>query len=201
MTEIELYQRYVEPIYLPLMGEVILTEPKDKREIFLKEFHKVVAEMDDHLIKLLLRNSNWRFSLVGAWMCFAKNKIEFTDEIGKMLLQRKGGTVGYCYSLAKFGNPAAIFYLRQYLEEELNRKDESFQDTALYSLKYIDKTKDKNYATAILTSNGLWDKFVNYEYGVTKFKLSLGDRWNNIDKHFHQYVKMFDFISKSLDGM
>jgi hypothetical protein len=111
-----------------------------------------------------------------------------------MLLQGKAGTVGYCYAFAKFGTANAAQYLVQYLEKELRRTEEAFQDTALYSLKYIDKSRGLNYAESILTSNGLWDNFVRREHGIMKFKLSKYDRWNSVDKHFDNFIKMFDFI-------
>jgi len=195
MTEIELYQRYVDPVYLPLMGTVILTQSNEEKEGFKHKFKQIVSESDDDLIKKLLRNSNWRFSLVGAWICFIKNKTEMSDEIGKMLLQGKSGTVGYCYALAKFKTNETAQYLIQYLEKELKRvNDETFQDTALYSLKYIDKIKGTNYADLILKKDGPWDNFVNHEHGIKGFKLSQGDRWSNIDKHFNKFVQMLDFI-------
>lgn len=94
MTETELYERYVDPIYLPLMGTLILSQSTEEKEGFKHKFKQIVSESDDELAKTLLRNGNWRFSLVGAWICFVKNRTEVTDEMVKCCCKVSRGQSG-----------------------------------------------------------------------------------------------------------
>jgi hypothetical protein len=75
MTEIELYKKYVDPIYLTLIGTTILQETKEEKDEFREKFKNIVIQADDQIIKLLLRNSNWRFSLVGGVDLLCENQI------------------------------------------------------------------------------------------------------------------------------
>src|SRR5262245_62039603 len=117
----EIFKKYVDPVYLSLMGTVMLIEPAEEREKFKQKMAAILADADltDDMLKLLLWSSDWRYSLVGAWLIFIKNKTAFTDDIGKFLLQHKGGVIGYCFALAKFGTSACVDYLVCYLEKDL----------------------------------------------------------------------------------
>ena len=191
------YSEFVEPIYLQLIGQYILSSDIDEQKHFKERVGIVLANTTDFDLQKLLCDDNWRASLVGAWLIFIKNKTEFTNEIGRFLLQGKGGTVGYCYALAKFGTKECSDCLIKYLEKELyfdKFPKETFQDIALSALLYIDKVNDTDISRQFTAPEGLWTKFVQFDFGGRR-KLADYPRWGDIDENFKQFELMFDFIN------
>ena len=114
------YDVFVGPIYGHLMSHTkIFSKPIEEQTNFKQKVVGILSNTTDIILKKLLWDSNWRYSLVGSWLIFLKDKTEFTNDIGKFLLQGKQGTVGYCYTLAKFGTTQCSEYLSNYLEKEL----------------------------------------------------------------------------------
>lgn len=83
----------------------------EEQSIFKNDFIKLRDSLTQTELKELLWNSNWRYSLVGAWVVFSLNKVEFKEDIGKFLNQGKGGIIGYLFVLAKFGDEVSANYI------------------------------------------------------------------------------------------
>nr|MBU3857803.1 hypothetical protein [Flavobacterium sp. MC2016-06] len=175
----------------------IFDQPIEEQIVFKQNLIRIAKNVSNDTINELLININWRNSLVGAWLAFVNNQSDLLNSIGELLLKGKAGTVGYCYALAKFHTVESSYYLLTYLERELYFEkfpNERFQDIALYALMYIDKQNKTEFANELLKPNGLWNKFVDYEF-MTSFKLSNSNRWNNILDHYNDFEKMLEFIN------
>ncbi|KFF04884.1 DUF6000 family protein [Flavobacterium reichenbachii] len=187
---------YVNPVYGHLMTHTdIFKKPDQEQNDFKQKFTEIAADASDDIIKKLLWNDNWRFSMVGSWLIFAKNKTEFITEIGTLLLSGKAGTIGYCYTLAKFATPKCSEYLAGYLEKELRFEKiptEKFQDTAIYALVYIDKKNKTNFSKPFLEPSGLWTKFIEFEF---RGKLKDSSKWGDFEANYKNFVSMFEFMN------
>jgi len=192
------FKKYVEPIYGHLMTRtMIFQQPIDVQLEFKQKVVEALADVTDDILKKLLWDSNWRFSLVGSWLIFIKNKTEFIDDICKFLLQGKAGTIGYCFTLAKFGTLQCSEYLTSYLKKELffdKSPIERFQDTAIYSLVYIDNKNKTSFSKQFLEPSGLWTQFIEYEFLKNK-RLKDSSRWGSFDENYQNFVCMLDFMN------
>lgn len=201
IPDLELFSKFVSPIYLFLLGTTNFNELNAAElSAFEKDFRRIVSESNDIVIKQLIWDSNWRASLTGAWLAFALNKTEFTDDIGHFLLQGNGGVIGYCYALAKFRTDECSNIIVSYLQQELvfeKYPKEGFQDTALCALLYLDRVNSTKYAQEILKSGGLYDLFINADWHG--FKLSNYARWADITPAFKRFENTFDYFT-SLTG-
>lgn len=191
-----LSKNYVEPIYGHLMTHThIFQKPTEEQLEFKQKLIDIVEITTDDILRKLLGNINWRFSLVGSWLVFIKNKTEFTNEIGEFLISGKAGTIGYCYCLAKFGSKECSEYLTKYLEEELQFEKfpvEKFQDIAIYALIFIDKKNKTNFSEKFLKPSGLWTKFIDFEF---RGKLKNSSRWREFEINYNNFVNMFNFMN------
>lgn len=192
------YKQFVAPIYGHLMSHTkIFSKTIEEQANFKEKVVEILSNTTDTILKELLWDTNWRCSLVGSWLIFLKVKTEFTNDIGKVLLQGKAGAIAYCYTLAKFRTNECSVYLTNYLDKELHFDKfpkEKFQDVALYALIYIDKKNDTNYSRQFLDANGLWTKFIEFDFGGG-FKLSDYPKWGNLDKNYEEFVCMIDFMN------
>ena len=199
MNEIEIYKKYVDPIYGHLTSRSeIYQQPTEVQLDFKNKVNNILNESTDHIIKTLIQDSNWRCSLVGSWLTFLKNKTEFTDDIGKFLIQGKNGTIGYCFTLAKFGTLKCSEFLTSYLIKKLQFEKypyEEFQDTAIYALTYIDNKNHTKFAKQFLEPDGLWTKFIEFEYRTYR-KMKDHSKWGVFDRNYQNFVCMMDFMNK-----
>jgi hypothetical protein len=199
MKSEDIFKKYVDPVYGPLMGNAMEFQPVEEQLIFKQKMAEIVTDqvLTDDMLKLLLWNSNWRCSLVGAWLIFIKNKTAFTDDICKFLLQSRGGVIGYCFALAKFGTLTCSENLVSYLEKELHFDKfptERFQDTAMYALVYLDNKNATTFSKQFLEPNGLWTKFIECKY-LKEHQLKDSVRWGQFDENYKSFVSMFDFMN------
>ncbi|MVM39273.1 hypothetical protein GO730_19770 [Spirosoma sp. HMF3257] len=194
-ADIDLYERCVYPVYGHLMGHTkIYNLSEMEQNNFIEEFIRIRKETDDVILKKMLFDSNWRCSLVGAWLIFSKNKGNFTNWIGQFLLQGKAGVVGYCYALNKFATLGGAQFLIDYLRKELQFDrfpQEKFQDFAYISLLNIDRKNGQNNIQEIQI---LWDRFVNTEYSKSGSKLIDSEKWGNVEGRSLEFEKMYNFI-------
>ena len=192
----DINKKYVEPIIEPLLSGIAF-KPVEKQLNFKQKIAEIATDATDDVLKQLLWDRDWRFSFVGAWLIFIKNKIEFTDDICKLLLQGDWGTMSYCFALAKFGTLKCSEHLCRYLEEELpfdKLPNEGFQDTALYALSYIDNQNKTDFSRQFLEPGGLWTKFVEFKCRV--YQKSEGHIWGRpFDENYKKFVRMLDFMN------
>jgi len=195
---VDTYKQFVDPIYGHLMSHTkIFSKAIEEQTNFKEKVVGILSNSTDTILKELLWDRNWRCSLVGSWLIFLNDKTEFINDIGKFLLQGKAGVIGYCYTLAKFGTNECSVYLTNYLDKELHFDKfptEGFQDVALYALIYIDKNKGTNFSKQFLDTNGLWTKFIEFDFGG-RYKLSDYPKWGNFDKNYEEFVCMIDFMN------
>jgi Family of unknown function (DUF6000) len=146
-----LIDRWVRPFY-----HACLTHPAET-EVPLRESF---ATIDENLVRQLLTYFNWRPRVVGAFFAGLKEFVGVTDEIGRLLLRSDVCYAGraYCVALARFNTPAAVQYLREYLEYYLRRPDLWFdQQVALAALQFLDQKNRTSYAPPLLP---IWEDFV-----------------------------------------
>lgn len=188
---IELYWKWVAPVYGPLCGNDWETEPQD----WCAPFVKIKKEVDDETIAQLLWNDNWRCSLVGAWLCFSLNKTHFAQDIGECLLRGKAGVVGYCHALAKFRTPASAQFLTDYLKKELlfdGFPNEKFQDTAYLALLHTDIRLKTSH---IQTIQPLWNRFISFEFGnAKKYRFADAPKWAHIEGRYAEFARFHAFM-------
>ncbi len=172
--------------------------PIEEQLKFKNKLEEVLTKTNDDILNNLLWDNNWRCSLVGSWLIFLKNRTQFINDIGKLLIQNRSGTIGYCYALAKFGTKECSQYLTEYLNSELRFEkfpNERFQDIALFAIIYIDNKNKTDFSKQFKEPNGLWTKFVEFEF-MNKFKLEDSKRWGNVDEKYNDFASMLEFMNK-----
>src|SRR5580704_4085896 len=89
----ELIDKYVVPFYMSDLS------PSDEPSIH--HFAEVAREIDSSIVKMLLRDFNWRTRIVGAYFAAINAYPEFEDIIGKHLLKSEVcyAGKGYCIAL------------------------------------------------------------------------------------------------------
>ncbi|WP_215398567.1 DUF6000 family protein [Rheinheimera oceanensis] len=141
---------YVAPFYL---------QRKDTDE-FRQKYLAVKSSIDSKLVSKLLGDFNWRPRSVGAYFAALGSMIELEEHIGKLLLRSDVCYAGnnYCLALASFASPAAVQYLKQYLEYYLEQSDLWFdQNSAMAALSYIGAKQGEDLVTPYIP---LWQKFI-----------------------------------------
>lgn len=202
MGYLEFFAEFVTPVYGPLTGaaQIYLAEEAEQ-SAFKHALKPVLDKSTPKIMKELLWDSNWRASLVGAWLIFLKNDMDFIDDIGKFLLQRKGGTVGYCHAFAKFATNQCGGYLIQYLNQQLPfekyPEEKYFPDQALYALMYIDSVNGTDHAQQFIQEGGLWHKLINAQIGTYR-PLKEYEHWGNLEQNYQNFVAMQIFMRNIL---
>ena len=116
----------------------------------IKQIH---SEVTPEITLCLLGDFNWRTRLVGAYLSAIKNYSEQIEIIGTHFLKSEVCCVGHIYALifAFYNNEKSIKYLTDYLEYYLQKPELYFdQESALKSLKYLDKINGTNYSENFL---------------------------------------------------
>lgn len=192
-----LFREYVQPIYLSLVGpKDIYDEPVEVQEEFKQKLFYILDRAGDAVVTRLLQDLNWRSALVGGWLVFFQNRIAFIDTIGRDLVKGRGGVIGYCYALAKLGTTSCSEYLVSYLDKQLYFEKfprETFQDTAMYALVYIDNKNNTIYSRRFLAANGSYTRFIEFKYLGGK-GLNSSSRWGDFEGNYKGFVR-------SLEGM
>lgn len=200
MGYLEFFAEFVTPVYGPLMHSA---EEHVEDETFKANLKSILEKSTPKIMKELLWDSNWRASLVGAWLIFLKNDMDFIDDIGKFLLQRKGGTIGYCHAFAKFATNQCGVYLIQYLNQQLPfekyPEEKFFPDQALYALMYIDSVNGTNHAQQFIQEGGLWHKLINTQIG-TYPPLKEYEHWGNLEKSYQNFVAKQNLMNNLFSG-
>jgi hypothetical protein len=201
LTDNEVYAKFVPRVYGLLMANIKIYDlPPIQEEQFKNDFRSIVSRANDIIIRQLLQHQDWRASLTGAWLAFALDRKELTNEIGYFLIRGKAGTVGYCYALAKFGTEESSKIITSYLCKHLTFTkvpEERLQDRAIPALMYLDKINSTYYADEILKPGGPYDIFINTEF-YRGLKLSQGERWSDIDGNYLHFCRTFDFVQSIL---
>jgi hypothetical protein len=144
-------ERWIQPFYMRA-----LSAPADLEG----PLRGVVGEIDESLVRRLLAYVDWRPRVVGGFFAAIRGCAGTTDEIGRLLLRSDVCYAGamYCVALARFNTPAAVKYLRDYLEYYLQQPDLWFdQQVALAALRFLD---EKNHTADAKVFLPRWQEFV-----------------------------------------
>jgi len=146
-----LRDRWVKPLYMTVfegveaVGRVLLPQ---------------VGEISPELIAALLAQFNWRPRLVGAFLVAIKQRADFEDLVGRLLLRSDVCYAGrgYCLALASLNTRAALRFLQDYLRYYLTRPDLYFdQANALAAVRHLDGVNGTDHANEF---GPLWARFV-----------------------------------------
>lgn len=164
MLSSELRDAWVRPLYFGL-------HKTEAQEFIVKNRHFITHD----LIAQLLANFDWRSRSVAAYLVVMSDAVEFTTQIGRLLLRSDVCYAGtpYCMALASINTPEAINFLDNYLSYYLKRPDLWFdQGHALAALSYLDKVNSTSRAPKFLSD---WSTFIenktdwNLENSITHF--------------------------------
>lgn len=193
-------------IYGSLMSGNIVNPNYQDREKCIKEIQQLVSICDEKLIDKLLATENWRARLIaGCLVGFWEDK-NYIDTIGQNLVKGCGGITGYCYALAKFADEKSVYYLTSYLEKYLvfdKFPNEKLQYWAFGALRWIDKVNSTTISQNYLGENGLWTKFVEFEFPKRKntpiFKLSNYEQWGNLEANDRKFEILMNFYRDNFE--
>lgn len=188
------YYTWKSEIYGALMSGNIVKLDFQDREKSIKEIQELVSICDNELIDKLLANQNWRGRVIAGCLIGFKNESDYIDIIGKNLVNGCGGITGYCYALARFADDKSVYYLTEFLNKYLvfdEFPNEHLQYWAFRALQWIDKTNNTTNAQNYLGENGLWTKFVDFEFPRLKYKLSDSEQWGYTENDYLEPLMSF----------
>lgn len=154
--------QFVQPHYLKLLHGNFLGLEEQELSEFVSSLRNVLGEIEPDQVERLLRIA-WREQLTAAWFTGFKNWSQFSDRIGKLLIQSLTcyAGQGYCFALACFANADSIEYLTLYLDEYLPQLDKEYDQLwAMAALIWIDTLKGGDHSSKYLSPNGLWEHFI-----------------------------------------
>jgi hypothetical protein len=128
----QFFQKWVIPFYMET----------PRSEEYRIAFREVRTELTDGVIGKLFGDFNWRSRSVGALFAALRNRSDFVETIGNLMLKSEVCYAGRSYSmaLACFGNPLCVDYLERYLTHYLARKDLWFDQADVFSaLIFLDR--------------------------------------------------------------
>ena len=207
ITEEEITDKYVwnPNVYGALINGNIATNTlaEDEKLIKVQSIQKMVDEGTDELIEKLMVIENWRARLIAGCLIGFKNKKKYLPQIGERLMKGCGGVTGYCYTLGRFANDESVSYLTNYLNKYLEFEktpEEKFQDWAFLSLRWIDKVNGTTIANNYLEENGLWNRFINFEFKSKKsWKLSDFRKWGDLKSRDNKFEKMMIYYKENFE--
>ncbi|WP_084962768.1 DUF6000 family protein [Thermoactinospora rubra] len=102
--------------YLELLHANFMIKPDGKRAKFIQSLAKDARRITDTELDALL-DSEWRAGLTGAWLIGFDRRAQFRVRLGDLLLHGNPtyATQGYCFALARLGQPADAALLLSYL--------------------------------------------------------------------------------------
>ena len=207
MTNQEIETKYVwnGDIYGSLMNGNIAINSRleENRENATLQIQNLIKIASDELINQFLEIENWRSATIAGCLIGFKNRQKYIPQIGQRLVNQCGGVTGYCYALAKFSNEDSSKYLIQYLDKHLTYDkypEEKFQDWAFSALRWIDKLNNSNLSNKYTNPDGLWNRFVNFEFKTKRvWKLSDSVRWGDLESADQRFEKMMNYYNNNFE--
>jgi hypothetical protein len=162
----ELYERWVHPLYMRLLHGnfrryLLAEELSDERAQLIADCRRRLREVDQAIVKTLIRQPEWRARLVGGWYAGLRGWRQFRDELGALLVESRVcfACQGYCAALACYADDASAEHLRRYLDVWLPQVEKYYdQHWALPALVWIDKRLETQHAAEYLEPGGRWDQ-------------------------------------------
>ncbi|MCQ3933228.1 MAG: hypothetical protein DPW16_22505, partial [Chloroflexi bacterium] len=114
---VDFYFKWVEPLFEKFNDSDFIDNIQElsssKRESLANQIQKTLGNTDVDILDLLMEYLNWRYQLVGIWLCGFGKREKFTPIIGEKLL-KYFPSLSYCFALARIGNAESIQYLETY---------------------------------------------------------------------------------------
>ena len=203
--DIEYYTWNIK-IYGALMSGNVVKADFQNREQCIKEIQELISICDEELIDKLLATQNWRAKLIaGCLIGFWEDK-NYINTIGQNLVTDCGGITGYCYALARFADEKSVYYLTTYLDKHLlfdKFPNEGLQYWVFDALRWIDKINDTTISQNYLGENGLWTKFIDFEFPTRKnapiLKLSNHEQWGNFEVNDRKFETLMNFYRDNFE--
>lgn len=203
--DIEYYTWNIK-IYGALMSGNVVKADFQNREQCIKEIQELISICDEELIDKLLVTQNWRARLIAGCLIGFLEEKNYTDTIGQNLVRGCGGITGYCYALARFADEKSVYYLTEYLNQYLlfdKFPNEGLQYWAFRALRWIDEINNTTIAQNYLGENGLWTKFIYFEFPTRKnapiFKLSNYEQWGDFEVNDRKFETLMNFYRDNFE--
>lgn len=149
-------ERWVQPFYMKVL------HAKQAASV-TEQLVEASISITPEVVNALLADLNWRTRKMAAIYAGINGWSDFTDAIGERLLKSEVVYAGasYCFALARFSSDEAVTYLKRYLDIWLRRPECWYdQNHALSALLWLDQVWGSDEATAYLSANGPWMRFV-----------------------------------------
>lgn len=139
--------------------------PGTERSRFLRGLGRDARQVTDADLELLLDPLDgipgWRERITAAWLIGLSRRTRFREVLGRLLLDSDlvYAGQGYCFALARFGQPQDADILTAYLDRYLPQRNCHYdQDWALGGLLHLDADLGTGYAEEYLVHGGLWGR-------------------------------------------
>ena len=183
--------QWVAPYYLAILhGNYYYQLSDDERFSFNENVNNALENINSEIALQLLSGewSGWREKITGSWFCGIKGWSQFSDLIGKELVESKMTYAGQglSFALACFANKKSIHYLMEYLDMYLPQTNLVYdQDWVMSALLWVDEQNKTNYASRYLVPGGLWEKYVSGKsVELSKCKENLWNLMKYCQEHF-----------------
>jgi hypothetical protein len=146
--------------YMDLMGTNPLREDEPEHDAFTAALAEDARQISDADLSSLLE-FEWRSRLTAAWLIGLDQRTQFRQALGDLLLTSElvYSGQGYCFALARFGQPDDAGILAAYLDRYLPRTDRHYdQDWAMGALLHLDQKHGTAHAQRFLVPEGLWHR-------------------------------------------
>lgn len=143
--------------YMKLLGGNPLREMAD-RDVFDAALAADARQITDEDLGKLLA-FEWRARLVAAWLIGLDRRTRFRPGLGDLLLKSElvHSGKGYCFALARFGQPEDADILAAYLDRYLPRRDCHYDQLwALGALLHLDDELGTDHAERFIAPSGAW---------------------------------------------
>lgn len=146
--------------YMKLRGVNALRETGADRGSFETALTDDARQITDADLDRLLE-FEWRARLTAAWLIGLDRRTRFRPVLGDLLLNSELVYCGqgYCFALARFGQPEDADILTTYLDRYLPRTDCPYdQEWAIGALLHLDERLGTDHAERFLAPSGAWHR-------------------------------------------
>lgn len=148
----------IRPRYTSLLNANFLGDYRSAQAGFETALAEDAREISDSdLVKLL--STEWRSRLTAGWLIGLDQRTQYRQTLGELLLASNliYAGQGYCFALARFGQPEDAEILVAYLDRYLPRTDCHFdQDWAIGALLNLDDKLGTEHAERFVAPGGSW---------------------------------------------
>ena len=116
VDEIQVYHRWVEPIYMDFVGMPFLKMNEHDQRGWVDAARPLIESIDDATLDWMLHQDNWRYHSTACWFIGLGRHAQHLTAVGECLLTYPLHAYGECFALACLGTSASVYYLVQYLE-------------------------------------------------------------------------------------